>query len=209
MVYNSFLFCYSSLISGGEMNLRTLIITALFAALIVGGSYIAFPLGPVPLTLQTLFVLLAGVLGGAKVGFSAVAVYLVLGAFGLPVFYGGSGGIAHFFSPTGGFLLSLLAAAPIAGVVTDLGFRGESKRAQLLFTILGALLGTVTTFLIGIPFLKLFLKVAWREALLIGLLPFIVGDLIKLVVVVLLGNIFALRIREFVKSGDDEDDSGD
>lgn len=50
------------------MKLRTLIVTALFAALIVGGSYIAFPLGPVPLTLQTLFVLLAGVLGGLKLG---------------------------------------------------------------------------------------------------------------------------------------------
>ncbi|NLA93009.1 MAG: biotin transporter BioY [Spirochaetales bacterium] len=191
------------------MSLRTLIITALFAALIVGGSYIAFPLGPVPLTLQTLFVLLAGVLGGGRVGFSAVAIYLVLGALGLPVFYGGSGGVAHFFSPTGGFLLSLLVAAPIAGAITDLGFRSERKRTQLLFTILGAAAGTIVIFLIGIPFLKLFLKVAWREALLIGLLPFIVGDLIKLVVVVLLGNIFALRIRMFIKSGGDEDDSGD
>ncbi len=191
------------------MSLRTLIITALFAALIVGGSYIAFPLGPVPLTLQTLFVLLAGVLGGGRVGFSAVAIYLVLGALGLPVFYGGSGGVAHFFSPTGGFLLSLLVAAPIAGAITDLGFRSEKKRTQLLFTILGAAAGTIVIFLIGIPFLKLFLKVAWREALLIGLLPFIVGDLIKLVVVVLLGNIFALRIRMFIKSGGDEDDSGD
>ena len=191
------------------MSLRTLIITALFAALIVGGSYIAFPLGPVPLTLQTLFVLLAGVLGGGRVGFSAVAIYIVLGALGLPVFYGGSGGVAHFFSPTGGFLLSLLVAAPIAGAITDLGFRSEKKRTQLLFTILGAAAGTIVIFLIGIPFLKLYLKVASREALLIGLLPFIVGDLIKLVVVVLLGNIFALRIRMFIKSGGDEADSGD
>lgn len=192
------------------MNLRTLIVTALFAALIVGGSYVAFPLGPVPLTLQTLFVLLAGVLGGAKVGFSAVTVYLVLGAFGLPVFYGGSGGIAHFFSPTGGFLLALLGAAPLAGAISEVGFKREkSKTRQLLFITLGAVAGTIAIFMIGIPFLKIFLKVAWREALLIGLIPFIVGDLIKLVAVVLLGNTFALRIREFIKSGGDEDDFGD
>jgi biotin transport system substrate-specific component len=192
------------------MKLRTLIVTALFAALIVGGSYIAFPLGPVPLTLQTLFVLLAGVLGGAKVGFTAVAVYLVLGAFGLPVFYGGSGGIAHFFSPTGGFLLALLGAAPLAGAISEVGFKREkSKTRQLLFITLGAMAGTIAIFMIGIPLLKIFLKVAWREALLIGLIPFIVGDLIKLVAVVLLGNTFALRIREFIKSGGDEDDFGD
>ena len=192
------------------MKLRTLIVTALFAALIVGGSYIAFPLGPVPLTLQTLFVLLAGVLGGAKVGFTAVAVYLTLGVLGLPVFYGGSGGVGHLFSPTGGFLLALLAAAPLAGAISEVGFRREkSKGYQLLFITLGAVAGTIAIFAIGIPFLKLFLKVAWREALLIGLIPFIVGDLIKLVAVVLLGNVFALRIREFIKSGADEDDFRD
>ncbi|MFA5468347.1 MAG: biotin transporter BioY [Sphaerochaetaceae bacterium] len=192
------------------MQLRSLIITALFAALIVAGSYIAIPLGPVPLTLQTLFVLLAGILGGKVIGLTAVAIYLVLGAFGLPVFSGGSGGFAHFFAPTGGFLIALLVVGPTVGAIVDHAFKGAKAtgKKQLLYIILAATVGTLLMFAIGVPYLKVVLKLSWPQALAVGLFPFIPGDLVKLVATVLLGNIFALQIRQFV-TGDESDTTTD
>lgn len=185
------------------MNLRRIIIIALFAALIVAGSYIAVPIGPIPITLQTVFVLLAGILGGKGIGIASVAVYLTLGAIGLPVFSGGIGGFAHFVSPTGGFLISWLLAAPLAGAITDIGFVKDSNQdhttvKQLLFMIAGVLAGTFVMYVIGIPYLKVILDVTWSRALAIGLIPFIAGDLVKIVAIILLGNIFAIRVRQFL-----------
>jgi len=185
------------------MNLRRIIIIALFAALIVAGAYIGIPVGPVPITLQTLFVLLAGILGGKGIGAASVAVYITLGAIGLPVFSGGIGGFAHFVSPTGGFLLSWLIAAPLAGAITDFGFLRDSGKdkttvKQLLFMVAATLAGTLVMYIIGIPYLKIVLQLTWSRAIAIGLLPFIPGDLVKMVAVILLGNIFAIRVRQFL-----------
>lgn len=198
------------------MYLRRIIIIALFAALMVAGAYIAIPIGPVPITLQTAFVLLAGILGGKRVGIASVAIYLTLGAIGLPVFSGGIGGFAHLVGPTGGFLLSWLAAAPLAGLFADIGFRKQEAQAervtsrQLLWIILGAVVGTVVLYGIGIPFLRMVLDLSWSESLYIGLIPFLPGDLVKLVAVVLLGNMFALRVRQFllkdIAADDDEEE---
>lgn len=186
------------------MYLRRIIIIALFAALMVAGAYIAVPIGPVPITLQTAFVLLAGILGGRRVGIASVAIYLTLGAIGLPVFSGGIGGFAHLIGPTGGFLLSWLVASPLAGLFADIGFRRQDPKTervtkqQLLWIILGAVAGTVVLYGIGIPFLRMVLDLSWSESLYIGLIPFLPGDLVKLVAVVLLGNMFALRVRQFL-----------
>jgi biotin transport system substrate-specific component len=72
-------------------EIKKIVLTALFTALIIAGSYIAVPVGPVPVVLATLFILLAGMLLGAKSGTTAVGVYLLLGAVGLPVFSGERG----------------------------------------------------------------------------------------------------------------------
>jgi biotin transport system substrate-specific component len=188
------------------MNLRSIIITALFAALLVAGAYIIIPVGPVPITLQTAFVLLAGILGGRKIAGAAVAIYLVLGAVGMPIFSGGIGGFAHFAGPTGGFLISWLIAAPIAGWFTDRIFRNSAKKEQLtkkdlLWIIFGTISGTIAIYLIGIPYMKMILDFSWSQAITVGLLPFIPGDLLKAVAVVLLGNLFAVRVRTFIHDG--------
>ena len=194
------------------MQLRKIIIIALFAALMVAGAYIAVPVGPVPVTLQTAFVLLAGILGGRKIGAAAVAIYLTLGAIGLPVFSGGVGGFAHFAGPTGGFLLSWLVGAPLAGFFTDIGFRSSSStdqetvtKPQILWIIIGATLGTIIFYAIGIPYLKLVLDLSWSRSIQVGLLPFIPGALAKLVAVVLVGNLFSLRVRQFLQQSSVED----
>lgn len=196
------------------MNLRKTIMIASCTALIVVGSYVAIPVGPVPITLQTLFILLAGILAGKEIGFLSVALYLVLGAIGLPLFQGGVGGFAHFAGPTGGFLISWLPAASIAGYFSDRAFRTLDKeeqptKRQLLFIIAGTTLGTLTTFVIGIPYLKMVLNISWQQAFLVGFFPFIVGDLMKLVSTVILGNIFAVQVRKFLgeKEGNEQESS--
>ncbi|MDX9940366.1 MAG: biotin transporter BioY [Sphaerochaetaceae bacterium] len=197
------------------MNLRRIIITALCAALIVVGAYTAIPIGPVPVTLQTAFVLLAGILAGKTIALASIATYLVLGVVGLPVFSGGVGGFAHLAGPTGGFLISWLVAGPLAGIFADRGFRkdpaGEkTTTGQLAWIIAGTITGTVALYLLGLPYLKMILRISWEEAVAIGLLPFIAGDLIKIVSVVILGNIFAPQVRQFLaaQAEGDADESG-
>ena len=187
------------------MDLRRIIIIALFAALVVVGAYIAVPIGPVPVTLQTMFVLLAGILGGRAVGLASISVYLVLGAIGLPVFSGGIGGFAHFAGPTGGFLISWLVAAPLAGFFADKGFSDASDdekttKRQLGWIIVGGVAGTLCLYAIGLPYLKAVLQITWTRAFSVGLLPFIPGDLIKIVSVAILGNLFAPPVRQFLRS---------
>ncbi|MDQ1330177.1 MAG: biotin transport system substrate-specific component, partial [Thermodesulfobacteriota bacterium] len=88
---------------------------SLLAALTAVGAYIAIPVGPVPIVLQSLFILLAGLLLGSTWGVAGVGIYLLAGAFGLPVFAGGAGGIGRFLGPTGGYLLGFLPAVYIIG----------------------------------------------------------------------------------------------
>jgi len=192
------------------VDIRRVVIIALFAALIVAGAYISIPIGPVPITLQTLFILLAGLLGGRRIGMAAVAVYLALGAMGLPVFSGGTGGFARFFSPTGGFLISWLPAVAIAGICSDIGYRPASQEGEtttkihLLWMVLGALAASIIIYAIGLTVLKLNLDFSWSKTIAVGLLPFLPGDLLKLISAVILGNLFARNVRTFIRAKNQE-----
>jgi biotin transport system substrate-specific component len=97
---------------------RTVLI-ALGAASIAVGAFIAIPLplSPVPIVLQNFFILLIALVLGPRMGTASVALYLLLGALGLPVFAGGKGGLAHFFGPTGGYLAGFLLSAWVTGVL--------------------------------------------------------------------------------------------
>ena len=94
---------------------RNMMGAGLFTALIILSSYVTIPLGPVPVTLQTLMVLLAGFLLGPVWGLASVLVWMVLGCVGLPVFNQGQAGIVMLAGPTGGFILSFPVVAWLAG----------------------------------------------------------------------------------------------
>ncbi|MGD9200475.1 MAG: biotin transporter BioY, partial [Chitinispirillia bacterium] len=96
-------------------TIRNLIFTALFAALMVMGTYIRIPIGPVPVVLTNFFIFLAGLFLGSWWGMASVGLYLLMGALGLPVFSSG-GGIAIFAGPTGGFLVGYLSAVFLCGL---------------------------------------------------------------------------------------------
>ncbi|MDC7245548.1 MAG: biotin transporter BioY [Sphaerochaetaceae bacterium] len=190
------------------MAVRNVIITSLFTALIIVGSFIIIPVTVVPVTLQTLFVLLAGVLAGRKTALTSTSLYLVLGAVGLPVFSGASGGLAHYFGPTGGFLIGMLLMAAISGAAGDAAMKYQNEdqtlmKKGLVILILGSFAATVSIYLVGIPFIKFNLDLTWPKAFATAMIPFIPGDLLKLVVVIIVSNIFFPRVRSYLAVKDE------
>ncbi len=101
-----------------KISTSDMIKCAIFTALIIVGTFIKIPLGLVPFTLQFLFTNLAGLLLGKRLGSTSVAIYVLLGLIGLPVFTGG-GGIGYIFSPTFGYLIGFIVGAYIAGALSD------------------------------------------------------------------------------------------
>lgn len=132
---------------------------------------IRLPFTPVPVTLQTFFVFLAGATLGWKRGALSQLTYLVSGIAGLPVFSGGAAGLMWLFSATGGYLLAFPAAAAIAGLLSHPSFSFARNTTVLLFAAMVVLAG-------GFCGLVLFVPDA-ETAFQFGVVPFIAGDLLK------------------------------
>jgi biotin transport system substrate-specific component len=137
--------------------------------------------GVVPITLQTLGVLLIGLTFGARLAFLTLAAYLIQGAMGLPVFAGGGAGIAKLAGPTGGYLIGFLFAATIIGWLADKGLT-----RSWVGTVVALVAGTIVIYAFGLPWLGSI--IGYDKALEFGLYPFITGDAIKLVLAALLGR---------------------
>ena len=167
-------------------DLSLILSGSLFVALLAQVA-IPLPFTPVPITGQTLGVLLVGAALGSRLGFLALLAYLLEGAMGLPVFAGGTGGLAKILGPTGGFLLAFPLAAGLVGLLVE---RFGLDRS-LLGTLLAMLLGNALLYLLGLPWLWAWLMGAGKALGLSGLLamgffPFVPGDLVKAVLAALL-----------------------
>lgn len=135
---------------------------------------IPLPFTPVPITGQTFGVLLLGALLGSRYGTAVVAAYVFEGAIGLPVFAGFKGGISALLGPTGGYIVGFIFAAFAVGRLVELGW---VRRFGL--TLAALLIGNAIIYAFGLPWLAFF--VGWHQVLQLGLLPFLPGDLVKLV----------------------------
>jgi biotin transport system substrate-specific component len=173
-----------------QVNLRMTAYTSLFTALIIIGSYLSIPIGPVPIVLSDLFVMLAGLFLGYKWGTASVALFLALGFLGLPVFSGGKAGLAVLFGPTGGFLVGYLLAAALVGLLAGQGKSSIVKNLAVL------LVGYVLVYAIGVPWLKAVVHLPWAGALAAGLTPFIPGTIIKTIAALALGRVLLPRFRQ-------------
>jgi biotin transport system substrate-specific component len=160
------------------LQLKNMIYAALMAALTAAGAYIAIPVGPVPIVLQNLFVMLAGLLLGGRWGLISVGVYLLAGAVGLPVFAGGTGGIGKFVGPTGGYLLGFAAAAYLIGIISERG------HGRILVDILAMAAGTMVVYAFGVTWLKVVTGMSAGKAVAVGMLPFLIGDILKIAVAI-------------------------
>ena len=156
------------------LQLKRMVYAALMAALTAAGAYIAIPIGPVPIVLQNLFIMLAGLLLGGRWGLISVSVYLLAGAVGMPVFAGGTGGIGKFVGPTGGYLLGFAAAAYLIGVLSQRG------RRTVVADVLAMIAGTLVIYVFGVAWLQVITGMSISKAIAIGMLPFLIGDAIKI-----------------------------
>jgi biotin transport system substrate-specific component len=145
-----------------------------FSLVIAVCAQIAIPLPftPVPVTLQTLAVLMAGCLLGSTRGALAALAYVVEGVAGLPVFAGGTSGLTHLLGPTGGYLLGFVAAAFVMGLCAERGIARHWWGA-----LLALLAGDVVLYVPGVIWLGAFTGA--DKAVALGFLPFIVGDALK------------------------------
>jgi len=163
-------------------KLRPVVLSSLMAALMAVGAYIHIPIGPVPIVLTNLFVLLAGLLLGSRWGAASAAIYLLIGAMGMPVFYGGKGGLAHILGPTGGYLFGFFLCAWITGFIS------ERSRYSMTGGIIAVVIGSFAIYGLGVPWLKVMTKMSWNKALVAGMIPFLIGDAIKAVVAIVLAR---------------------
>lgn len=166
-------------------QLRMLIFASLLAALMAAGAYLAIPVGPVPIVMQNMFVFLAGLLLGGRWGLASVAVYLLTGALGLPVFAGGMGGIGRIIGPTGGYLIGYLPAVFIVGYIS------EKAAARIGYDVLAMVCGTIVLYACGVTWLKILTGMTWTKTLTVGMYPFLIGDAIKIAAAALIAR--ALR----------------
>ena len=151
--------------------------TALFSGIlcVLAPFTVPVPMSPVPFSLATFVVYLVGILLGTKQGVVCVLVYLVLGAVGLPVFSGFSGGIGVLFGPTGGYLFGYLACVALVGRLT-----GAKRR--LLWNVFSMTLGTLLCYFLGTAWFLVVMDGSYTigQALLVCVVPYLVFDFVKI-----------------------------
>ncbi|WP_339838696.1 biotin transporter BioY [Paenibacillus sp. FSL R7-0272] len=162
-----------------KLSLRGIVFSALMAAILVIFGYISIPLGfsPVPITLQTLAVMLAGGLLGPLYGFLSIALVVVLTGLGFPLLHG-TGGLGVLLGPTGGYVIMWPFAALLMGLflskVQIRGFKGF-----LFAFIIIELFGSLLIYVTGVPWLAYRFSMSLSDAMIQGFYPYIIGDLVK------------------------------
>lgn len=162
-----------------------------FVTLTALGAFVRVPLPftPVPVTLQTLFVLLSGAFLGARLGVTAQASYILLGLLGVPVFTGAGSGLIYLFGPTGGYLLGFVLASILAGRLIR-RLRGNLFSVFCVFAFADIMLLAC-----GTLWFKVITGYSWARSALMGFAPFVLGDMFKAAVATFL----YLRLKSRVK----------
>lgn len=157
--------------AGAAMNVLLVLLAAALTA-VAAQFEIRLPWTPVPLTGQTMVVLLCGAVLGARRAFLAQALYLIAGTCGAPVFSGGAAGPIHLVGPSGGYLVAFPFAALVTGLLAE---RAWDRKPVTMF--LAMLAGSAVIFAVGLVQLSRF--VPQGSLLATGLLPFVLGDVLK------------------------------
>ncbi|WP_044642175.1 biotin transporter BioY [Risungbinella massiliensis] len=173
-------------------RLRNMSLAALFAALLAIGGMISIPIQP-PITLQTLVVMLAGSLLGPIWGMVSMFLFIALVAAGLPLLAGGSGGIAPLFGPTAGYIWSWPLAVLIIGFLIQKWGGIERKWVFFAANFIG---GFLFVHALGLPWFVQFTNLPWEKSFLLVLLPYVPGDIGK----VILSSLLAITLTKALPS---------
>lgn len=155
---------------------------ALFAAIMCILGPLSIPIGPVPISLTNLVIYIALYVLATRGTAISYGVYLLLGAFGLPVFSGYAGGLGKLAGPTGGYLIGFIFMIVISGVAL------EMSKANVLITAIGMVLGTVVAYAFGTAWFVFQMKCELSYALSVCVYPFIPFDLVKIVIAAVIGK---------------------
>lgn len=171
-----------------KISTKDMALVAVFTALTGIGAFISFPIGPVPITLQSSFVILSGIVIGPKLGALSQIVYISLGLIGVPIFSGLTGGPQSIMKPSFGFIIGFVFAAFIVGKIVNSERKVSSKRI-----FIAALVGTITIYLFGLPYMYYMLNIimgkefSFIQIFNMGCLLFLPGDFAKFIIVSIVG----------------------
>jgi len=160
------------------LSTREMILCALFSALTAASALISIPLpfSPVPVTFQVFFVLLSGAILGSKLGAISQTVYILSGITGLPVFSRGMGGLVYLLGPTGGYIIGFPVCAYLTGLLFERINKPYGKKAIPIF-----LSGLLAIYVPGVIWLLLVSGLGIVKVILIGVVPFLPGDIVKII----------------------------
>ena len=167
----------------GKMTTAQMTVTALMTAItcILGPMSIPIPVSPVPISLTNLVIYFMAYVLGAKFSVISYVLYLLLGTVGLPVFSGFSGGLGKLAGPTGGYLIGFIFLAAIAGYAV------EKFPGKIYIHAIGMVLGTAVCYIFGTIWLAGQLGIGFIAGLGVGVIPYLPGDTVKIILALVLG----------------------
>lgn len=172
-------------------NIRFLTTTALMTAVICILAPLSIPIGPVPISLTNLAIYFTMYILDTKRGTVALIIYLLLGLAGLPIFSGFAGGPQKLFGPTGGYIIGFIPMAIITGLAVDRFY----KKRILCIAVMEA--STWICYLFGSAWLMVSMKITFKAALMAGVIPFIIIDLVKMILAGIFGPVLRERLLRF------------
>lgn len=164
-----------------------MILASFFSGFTIVGAFLSIPMLPVPMSLQSLFVLLSGMVLGSRVGALSQFIYILIGLTGLPVFAGSRGGIGIILGPTGGFLLGFVFGSYTVGRCIE-----KISKATVVTYFLSGLLGALIIYLFGIIQFCLVTGIELNRGIYLVVTPFLLGDLVK----IFIATFIAIRLKK-------------
>ena len=177
-----------------KTNIQNITFSALMTAILCIVGPVVLPIGPVPMSFANLVIYLTIILLDKKRATSCVAVYLLLGLVGIPVFAGFTGGVGKLFGPTGGYLVGYLVLTWVSGEM----IKRRKNKGNMLYLVVALTIGTMLMYVLGTLWLMYQSNLDFQVALGISVFPFLLFDILKIVVAVLIGNAIKIRIKHIL-----------
>ena len=175
-----------------HMSTAQMTVTALMTAItcILAPMALPIPISPVPISLTNLVIFFMAYILGMKLSVASYVLYLLLGTVGLPVFSGFSGGVGKLLGPTGGYLIGFIFLALISGLFVD-----KFPKNRIL-AVVGMIIGMAVTYIFGTEWLAIQLKMSFVAALSVGVIPYLAGDAVKIIIAIIVGPVLRSRLSQ-------------
>lgn len=151
------------------------------------------PISPVPISIANLVIYIFAIVLGTKKSLIGLCIYILIGAAGFPVFSKYASGIGYLLGPTGGYLLGFFSCSLFTSLAAE-------KTSKKLFLAAGMVIGTIICYIIGTVWLAYVNKMAFFPALFAGVIPFIPGDIAKIIISVLIGPKLKKQLKPYTYS---------